>query len=91
LFANSVTVNNCYYCKLLLQICQKRRTEELDDLELISVKARLGQMVVRMPELFGQCCTLCMCVVLELPFGCEMWLLRFIVQMHLFGMAVTRW
>lgn len=68
---------------LVLEICQKRMVKELDDLELISVKARLGQMVVKMPKLFGEHCAVWMCIVLELSFGHGLWWTRVAVQMCL--------
>lgn len=38
---------------LVLEMYQKRTVKELDDLEWISVTARLGQMVIKLPKLFG--------------------------------------
>lgn len=68
---------------MILDMYQKRTVKELDDLELISVKARLGQMVIKLPKCFGQHCSVWMCIVLELSFGHGLRWIRLAVQMPL--------
>lgn len=55
ILANSVIRSVVFHAgpALILEICQNRTVKELDDLESISVKAILGQMVVKMLKFFG--------------------------------------